>query len=273
VGVVPPQHMYGFETTVLMPLHAPVSSFAGATFYPEDICRALTVVPAPRVLVTTPRQIRALLASGLPLPEIEAVVSATAPLGHELAHAAENAWGTVVLEIFGATEAGSIASRRTIEGELWRLYGSVVLQPADAENVVAKVMHLPSPVPLTDGIDLKGDGRVAFLGRKADIIKLAGKRASLAGLNALLADVEGVEDGTFFDPGDLDSNPRARLVAFVVAPERTPEEIVAALRERIEAPFLPRRIVKVPSLPRNELGKIPRTALEALHASALSGPG
>ena len=53
VGTVPPQHMYGFETTVLLPLHAQASSYAGSNFFPYDIAQALAAVPAPRVLVTT----------------------------------------------------------------------------------------------------------------------------------------------------------------------------------------------------------------------------
>jgi acyl-coenzyme A synthetase/AMP-(fatty) acid ligase len=45
VGTVPPQHMYGFETTVLLPLHAAVSSYAGSTFFPRDVAEALARVP------------------------------------------------------------------------------------------------------------------------------------------------------------------------------------------------------------------------------------
>jgi acyl-coenzyme A synthetase/AMP-(fatty) acid ligase len=50
-----------------------------------------------------------------------------------------------------------------------------------------------------------------------------------------------------------------------VAPERSPDAILADLRARIEAPFLPRRVVKVDRLPRNDVGKITRQALQALH--------
>jgi acyl-coenzyme A synthetase/AMP-(fatty) acid ligase len=114
---------------VLLPLHAQASSYAGSNFFPYDIAQALAAVPAPRVLVTTPLQIRTLLAARQALPATELVISATAPLPAEVAHEAEQAWGTRVLEIFGATEVGSIASRRTVAGDVWRTYRTVRLRP------------------------------------------------------------------------------------------------------------------------------------------------
>lgn len=35
---------------------------------------------------------------------------------------AEATFNAPVLEIYGCTEAGSVASRRTLEGDRWRLY-------------------------------------------------------------------------------------------------------------------------------------------------------
>jgi acyl-coenzyme A synthetase/AMP-(fatty) acid ligase len=269
VGTVPPQHMYGFETTVLLPLHAGASSYAGSNFFPYDITQALAAVPAPRVLVTTPLQIRTLLAAGQALPAIETVISATAPLPAELARDAERAWGTRVREIFGATEVGSIASRRTVDGEMWQTYRTIRLRAEEEDAVAVTVPHLPGEVMLTDRFEVLNQCSFRLLGRRADLVKLAGKRGSLAGLNAILCSIDGVEDGTFFAPDNLDHNSRARLSAFVVAPNRSADEIVTALRARVEAPFLPRPLVKVAALPRNDVGKIARDALVELHRGVM----
>jgi len=67
---------------------------------------------------------------------------------------------------------------------------------------------------------------------------------------------------------DGDAASVVRLVAFVVAPGITRERIVAALRDRIDAAFLPRRIVQVPSLPRDPTGKLPTERLAALAAAS-----
>ena len=83
-------------------------------------------------------------------------------------------------------------------------------------------------------------------------------------LNRILNEIEGVEDGVFMAPEDLDRNPAARLAAFVVAPSRSAEEILAALRERVEAVFLPRPVVMLDALPRDGVGKLSRRALAAL---------
>ncbi|HET6238907.1 MAG TPA: AMP-binding protein [Acetobacteraceae bacterium] len=259
VGTVPPQHMYGFETTVLLPLHAPTSSWCGPTFYPTDVQAALAAVPEPRILVTTPLQMGGLLRAATPLPALRAVISATAPLDADLAAAVEAQWQTQVLEIFGATEVGSIASRRTIDGDRWALYPEVRLTPQD--DLVVVTAPFAPPVPLADEVELLEQDQFRLLGRRTDIVKLGGHRASLSGLNRVLTGLDGVTDGTFVVPDDLNQQPTARLLAVVVAPDRSADSILRELRERLDPLFLPRRVVLVPSLPRNALGKLPREAL------------
>lgn len=260
VGTVPPQHMYGLETTVLLPWHAAVSSWCGPAFFPADVQAALDAVPAPRVLVTTPLQMAALLQAGV--GGRHDVISATAPLDAALAAAAEAAWGGAVCEIFGATEAGSIAHRRTLADAAWRPYPGLSVTASDGGASVA-APHAAS-VDLADLIEPAPDGGFRLLGRRADIIKRGGRRASLEGLNRILAAVEGVADGAFVVPEDLDRRSTARLTAVVVAPGRSAAAILAELRGRIDPVFLPRRVVHVEALPRNTLGKLPRAALLAL---------
>ncbi|HEY2133448.1 MAG TPA: AMP-binding protein [Acetobacteraceae bacterium] len=266
VGTVPPQHMYGFETTVLLPLLATASTWCGPAFYPADIAEALRAVPAPRTLVTTPLQLRALVESGIALPPLSAIISATAPMDASLAAAAEARFGVHVLEIFGATETGSVASRRTVSGDVWTTYDTVRLeQPADGAGTLV-VAPPAGPILLTDRLDLLDATHFRLLGRADDLVKLGGRRASLAGLNRILGRIPGVKDGVFVVPDDLDRRPAARLLAFVVAPDRSAEDILADLRRQIEPVFLPRRVVKLDSLPRNELGKLTRAATARLMA-------
>ena len=264
IGMVPPQHMYGFETTVLLPLHAPASTWCGAAFYPEDVASALRAVPAPRVLVTTPLQIRALLQNSTELAPLERVISATAPLFPDMAAAAELRWKTQVFEIFGATEVGSIASRRTVDGDIWTTYPQVCVRENQEDAVVTGPFAIPHA--LSDVVEMLDERHFRLVGRRADLIKLAGRRASLAELNRILIGIEGVLDGQFVAPDDLDRRPTARLLVFVVAPERSADEILADLRGQIDPPFLPRRVIRVEELPRNEVGKLTDQALGALQA-------
>lgn len=277
VATVPPGHMYGFETSVLLPLHAAASSWCGASFYPSDIRRALEAAPGPRLLVTTPLQLRVLLQAGMAPPPDTRVVSATAPLGRDLAAEVERRWGAPVLEIFGATEVGSIATRRTVAEEGWTAYPRVRLLPdpapedadgsrtAEVQGVRVAAPHTV-PHPLADAVELLDGARFRLLGRRTDLVKCAGRRASLSGLNAVLTSIAGVEDGVFLSPDGAGHGPNARMRALVVAPELSAEEVQAALRGRIDPAFMPRRVVRVERLPRNAVGKLPREALTALLA-------
>jgi acyl-coenzyme A synthetase/AMP-(fatty) acid ligase len=190
------------------------------------------------------------------------VISATAPLSAGIAEAVERDWEAPMLEIYGATEAGSMASRRTVRDTAWTPYRGVRIQPGMA--VVPGI----GEVPLADVLEPDCTGGFRLLGRMADLVKLGGKRASLAELNRTLAEVEGVLDGVFVAPEDIDSNPAARLSAYVVAPGRSAEEILGALRRRVDPVFLPRRVSIVPALPRDAVGKLPRQALGALAPEA-----
>jgi acyl-coenzyme A synthetase/AMP-(fatty) acid ligase len=227
---------------------------------------ALAAVPPPRILVTTPLQMRALLEAEVTLPDLAGVISATAPLDPALAAAAERRWNTRVLEIFGATEVGSIASRRTVEGEVWTTYDRVRLGSHGEDDRVEVTAPFATPQALADLLDVLDPTHFRLLGRATDIVKLGGRRASLAGLNSILNRIPGVQDGVFVAPDDLDRRPTARLLAFVIAPDRSAEEILAELRGRIDPVFLPRRVLRVDTLPRNDVGKLPRAAMLSLQA-------
>jgi acyl-coenzyme A synthetase/AMP-(fatty) acid ligase len=265
IGTVPPQHMYGFETTVLLPLHAHTTTWCGPAFYSADISGALSLCGAPCVLITTPLQLRALLQTPQ-LPAVARIISATAPLDPVMAEAAERQWGTLVSEIFGASEVGSIAFRRTRSGPGWTPYAQIRLS-SNGDSVSVGAPGIPDTM-LDDNVELLGDGTFRLLGRRTDVVKLGGRRASLAGLNRALAAIEGVEDGAFLPPPAEDHHASARMTAFVVAPLCDGDTILAALRKQIDPVFLPRRIVHVDRLPRNELGKLPMGALRTLQAAS-----
>jgi acyl-coenzyme A synthetase/AMP-(fatty) acid ligase len=278
LGTVPPQHMYGLESTVLMPLQCGAALHAGRPFYPADICAALESLPRPRMLVTTPYHLRALLAEQATLPAVDQLLSATAPLSQDLAREAESRFGAPLFEIYGCTETGQLASRRTATGLEWHTLAEVRLR-REGQMVWAEGGHIDSPTGLSDIIELIGDGRVSttFLlhGRHADLVNIAGKRTSLAYLNHQLNAIPGVRDGVFLLPREDGPDRIGRLTALVVAPGLTPAVLTQALRERIDPVFLPRPLLLVDALPRNATGKlsgqITQELLATLQAQAASG--
>ncbi|WP_164844414.1 AMP-binding protein [Azoarcus sp. DN11] len=262
VGTVPPQHMYGFESTVLLALLSGGAIWSGRPFYPADIAEALDAVPRPRVLVSTPFHLRTLLAADVSVPPADLVVSATAPLSGNLAVAVEARLQCPLIEIYGCTETGQTATRRTAETAEWQLMRGLQLSVEDGKTW-AHGGHVETPTALGDIIEPTSGDRFLLHGRAADLVNIAGKRSSLGYLNHQLNAIPGVVDGSFFVPDD-ETDGVARLTAVVVAPELDRATLLQALRERIDPLFLPRPLLFADELPRNATGKLPRTALDAL---------
>jgi acyl-CoA synthetase (AMP-forming)/AMP-acid ligase II len=284
LATVPSQHMYGLETTLMLALCGRALVACEHPLLPADILATLAQLPRPRVLVTTPVHLRALLrmtegwarhvaagaARGMrALPAVDRVISATAPLAHELAAQVERRLGCEVHEIYGCTEAGSLATRRTIDGDTWTLLDGYTLAPdGDLALQAAAVSgaQLAAPVTLPDRIACIDATRFRLLGRRDDMVNIGGKRASLSRLNQLLLQVEGVLDGWIhlpLDAGD-DASTRARLQGLVVTDGRDERTVLRALATQMDAVFLPRPLRRVARIPRNATGKVTRAALDAL---------
>ncbi|MEH6416275.1 AMP-binding protein [Pseudomonas sp. CGJS7] len=263
VATVPPQHMYGMEMSVLLPLLGSVAVHARRPFFPGDVARALSDADAPPLLVTTPVHLRALIESEVELPALAGIVSATAPLPVELAQAAERRYGCEVREVFGSTETCVFARRRTALETAWTpLPGVRVCPQPDGSAIHAP--HLPEPVVLADLMEVESDGRFVLRGRSADLLEIAGKRASLGDLTRKLIAIDGVRDGVVFQLDAADHFGVRRIAALAVAPGLDEARILHALRQSIDPVFLPRPLRCVSALPRNETGKLPRHALEAM---------
>jgi acyl-coenzyme A synthetase/AMP-(fatty) acid ligase len=259
VGTVPPQHMFGLESTVMMALRGGLIMHGERPFFPADVAAALGAVEAGRVLVTTPVHLRTLLASGIDLPALRLVISATAPLPVDTAREFENRYQVTVREVYGFTEAGMVATRRTVEGARWTLLPGVTMRQAPGRTWVSGG-HVVGEVASSDRIVLSDDAHFELRGRDADLVNIAGKRTSIGYLNHQLCAISGVEDGVFFMP-DESAEAVTRLIAFVVAPGMSHQQIIEALRQRIDPLFLPRPLHLVDALPRDSNGKLPRSEL------------
>jgi len=261
LATVPPQHMWGLETSILIPLFCNVAVCHRTPFFPMDIADALESLPEPRILVSSPAHLDAFFASDVAQLKIEKILSATAPMSAELAKNLEQQFDAQLVEVFGCSEAGIIAKRSTAIEEPWQLSRSFAVEVND-DGTIIRAPHLPEEVILQDIIEFIDEGHFRWCGRHQDMVNIAGKRGSLADLNLRLQAIPGVVDGVIFMP-NVDSK---RLAALVVAPTLMPSDIVAQLRLGIEAAFLPRPIYKVLKLPRQETGKLTKKSIVDLFA-------
>ncbi len=274
VATVPPQHQYGFESSVMIALANGHALCAERPFYPADIAAALERMPRPRALISTPVHLRALTATATALPPTDLIISATAPLAQQLALEVEQRYGTRLMEIYGSTETGQIAARRPTAGPEWTLWPGVHFTQR-GEETWADGGHIEQPTRMCDVLETVSPGRFLLHGRLSDLVNIAGKRSSLAYLNHQLNSITGVEDGAFFhfEDGRAAHTEVSRVAACVVAPGMDSATLLQALRERIDPVFLPRPLLLVPRLPRNGTGKLPQEALQSLAAAHVRDAG
>jgi acyl-coenzyme A synthetase/AMP-(fatty) acid ligase len=260
LATVPPQHMYGMEMSILLPLAGNMAVHAGRPLFPADIASALAELPRPRVLVSTPVHLRAIVESPQAFPEVDAIVSATAPLDQPLAAAVVAKLKGEMVEMFGSTETCVFASRRTASEEAWRLYDGVRLE-SQTEGTLVHAPWFVEPVLLQDIVEQRDGDRFVVRGRSSDMIEVAGKRASLSDLTRRLLAIEGVQEAVVFQPDADAVGTIRRVAALVVAPNLTAREVLDRLAGGVDSAFLPRPLLIVDELPRNELGKLPRERL------------
>ncbi|SDJ48312.1 AMP-binding protein [Variovorax sp. OV700] len=274
VATVPVQHSYGLESSALLAMLGGAAFESGRPFFPADVAKTLASVPRPRALVTTPFHLKTLLLSGIELPAVDLILSATAPLSPQLAAQAEQALGGVLIEIYGSTESGQVATRRTTQSEIWENFGDIRVHAESGEGdgperFIFSGDFLPEPTPMADVLELLDERRFRLFGRANDLIHVAGRRSSLAHLNYHLNSIAGVEDGAFWLPDEV-ADGVVRPVAFVVAPTLSAGEIIAALRQRLEPVFVPRRVVQVKAFPREGTGKLTVRALREFALAQLA---
>ncbi len=272
VGSVRPQHMFGLESTVMLPWQAGVPVHSRDPLLAADLETALAECGRPAWWLTTPMLLRAPIQWAL--PGLQGVVASTRSLPAELARAAESAWRVPVIELYGSTETGALATRRTASEVAWTPMPGVTLRVegvGEAQRFIAVGPHIDPPVVLGDIFDLHPDGRFEWLGRSSDLVKVGGKRASLFALNLALTGIAGVDDGVVAFPPESgaasdETHPARRLADFFVSEKLGPRQVLAALRERVDPAFLPRPIHRVERLPRDANGKLTQAALAGLFA-------
>jgi len=263
VATVPPWHMYGLEWSMLLPTVAPLTIHCGPDFYPRDVAEAMETWPGETLLVSTPLHLRALVRGAAPRGRTAMVVCATAPLEPALTQEVESKLHTRLYEIYGCSEIGSLAWRCPAMDQDWRFFNC--FQPVINDGVVTiEHRELPAAVTLPDLFSEGANGGMQLLGRSTDVVKVGGKRESLAHLNAVLVSMPDVLDGVFYLPEDLGLASTGRLGALAVAPGIDVRELRSRLAAALDPVFLPRPLHLVPELPRDVSSKLKRESLRRL---------
>lgn len=255
IATVPPQHMFGFETSIIYPLTLGVMMHDGYPFYPLDIQQIALKTPEPKILITTPLHLKACIGLRENWHNIDSVISATSLLSNDIANEVAKILNTHVFEIYGCSESGAIATRRTNKDDRWELLEDYDIK-AKGNDVLLKAVGYKNLINISDQIKMINNRFFYLLGRSSDLVKIGGKRESLSGLSHKLKKIDGVDDGIFFIPKE-NTGQRVRLAALAVSSTLTRNQIIHLLSQTIDSVFLPRPLRVVTNLPYNELGKLP----------------
>lgn len=266
IGTTPSQHMYGLESNILIALLNGAILYDQKPFFPADIVNALNEASSPVALITTPFHLETLLNAEIDLPQVARVICATAPLTVELAKLTEATMGCELNEIYGSTETGQIAVRRTAMTDKWTLVDGVEISLQE-DRFLASGGHLSSPVPLSDAFELTGNNSFRLLGRSSDMVNIVGKRTSLSYLNNMLKRIPEIDDAIFFIPSNQTGS-QARLALLHTSQSLDNHAIRNALRRYIDPVFLPRFLIQTTAIPRNPTGKVLQSSLDILFNSS-----
>lgn len=256
LSTAPMQHMYGLETSLFWILFSSMVLHNSRPFFPQDIKTRLAAIPDEKILISTPRHLKSCSQTPCTWADIKFILSSTAPMNRGLAEQIESTLQAPVFELFGSTETLSFASRRVTKSEQWQPYDTIRLTEKHP-HFILQGGHIAKACILDDNFNIDTKGFFTLLGRSTDLIKIAGKRASLTELNLRLTSIQGIEDGVFFP------SKNERLSALVVS-QLPRKAIIQNLKQSIDEVFMPRAIYSVSALPRNELGKLIKTELDQL---------
>ena len=259
----------------------------------------LAALPRATVLMGVPTFYTRLLAEpGLTAESARSVrlfVSGSAPLRPDTFAAWQARTGAAILERYGMSEAGMIASN-PCEGE--RRAGTVgfPLPGVEVRVVDSAGRVLGAGVP--GGIEVRGpnvfagywrrpertaedftpdgwfrtgdlgqwsgDGYLSIVGRAKELVITGGYNVYPKEVELAIDAVPGISESAVFGIPDPDFG-EAVAAAVVRQPGATIDElaVIAALRSRIAHFKVPRRVVFVDELPRNAMGKVQKTGLQA----------
>lgn len=262
VSSVPPQHMFGIETMLMLSITFNKPVIDRRPLLPADIQEAMNSRPGKAAWIATPLHLQAVARIASTLESCALTLTSTMPLSPEVAQKTEALIKGPVIEIYGSTETGALATRRTATTTIWKQLDSVELD-FGYSNVRATGQHFDSPQTITDRLERLDARQFKLIGRDTDVIKIGGRRTSLAALNAILQEIGGIDDAVFMRA--VTGEHQRPVLIYTKTSTLTPAQIKSALRKKIDPLFLPRVIIGVDHLQRNERGKTVAAELMAIY--------
>lgn len=278
LATVPPHHIYGFLFTVLVPFVASAAVVPEVVTFPEEIRRAMARY-APSIFVSVPVHYKMFQKSPISGQSPRLALSSAGMLDERDAACFYRQTGSRVIEIYGSTETGGIASRD-------RVLGDSVLVPFELLDwkIVRDQLEVRSPFispacakdaegffQTGDRAKPAGDKGFILLGRADGVIKVGGRRIDLHEVQDKLRRIHGVEDAVAL-AFSLE-NGRENEIRALVQARQDIQDIREQAQGLLEPSAIPRRIHVVERIPTSSTGKYDREKVESLLTDEAIHPG
>ena len=289
VLAIPLNHGYGVATLALsLALGAPLYM---ATRYEIGPLVNRAEDDEPPLVVTVPTLLLRWLRDGFEkgTPKLAAIVTGSAPLSESLSMGLLEAFGPVLFNLYGSSEAGLIslatpAALQAAPGTVGMpLPGNEFLIRDSSGRGLAQgqtgSIWVRGPLVLQAGSDgwrdtgdlgyLDFAGRLFVCGRGDSMIVSGGENVYPHEVEAILASHPSVDQVAIVVVADQEFSQRM-LAAVVLKDDQSlkSESLRAWLRKRVERFKLPRSIQILREIPRNRLGKVDRKALTSVLQSS-----
>ena len=273
-----------------------------------DAAEVIGLLPRATVMMGVPTFYTRLLAhpgfTGAACQSMRLFISGSAPLLEETFHEFERRTGQRILERYGMTETGMNTSN-PLDGE--RRAGTVGLPLPGVEvrvaddkgsvlpvgevgvlemrgpNVFAGYWRQPEKTAgefRADGFFITGDiariderGYVHIVGRAKDLIISGGLNIYPKEIELCIDRIEGIGESAVIGVDHPDFGEAVVAVATLADGRKdlTAETIVSALRASLAAFKVPKRVLFVPELPRNTMGKVQKNLLRQTYKDLFTG--
>jgi 4-coumarate--CoA ligase (photoactive yellow protein activation family) len=241
ITMVPSHHVYGFLWTVLLPELCGASVIDLTKTAPSAMFR--TARPGD-LIVATPYGWDQLRQSGGRLPANVTGITSGGPTTAATWQTAQDIGLTQLIEIYGSTETGGVGWRRESTLDFTLL--------DDIERNDDGLLRCGLLLDLQDRIDWTGPRGFRVLGRRDNVVQVAGTNVNIDVLRGRILDATGAEDAALRLSDD-------RLKAFIAVPTQKEDGVRQALHKllsQLPAPERPAEIRFGTALPRTAIGKL-----------------
>ena len=186
LATVPPYHIYGFLFSILIPFVSSAGVVAEICTFPQEIRNALQNHSA-TILVSVPMHYRILRGGEIPGDSLRIAFSSAGKLNKKDGNYFHKQTGVDLVEIYGSTETGGIASRCQAANEAAMEPFDVVDWKVVDERLCVRSAFISPEIPRdSEGFFMTGDrvrnddnNKFLLLGRVDGIVKVGGKRVDI----------------------------------------------------------------------------------------------